>query len=87
MSGFDQIVLMTSGDVNVEVTGKRPLVIEADDNILPLLTTQVVNGRLELGSSGPIAASSVCESAGLNCHTAFALVRWAPWDSNPQPTG
>lgn len=57
VSGFDEIVLLTSGDVNVEVTGTESLEIEAEDNILPLLTAEVINGRLELGSSEPFSST------------------------------
>lgn len=52
VSGFDEIVVLGSGDVVVSVTGTESLQIDAEDNIMPLLTTEVVNGRLELGSSG-----------------------------------
>jgi hypothetical protein len=57
VSGFDEIVLLTSGDVNVEVTGTESLEIKADDNIMALLTAEVVNGRLELGSSEPFSTT------------------------------
>lgn len=57
VSGFDEIVLMTSGDVVVEVTGTESLEIEADDNVMSLLTSEVVNGRLELGSSGSFSTT------------------------------
>lgn len=57
VSGFDEIVLMTSGDVVVEVTGSESLEIEADDNVMSLLTSEVVNGRLELGSSGSFSTT------------------------------
>lgn len=57
VTGFDEIVLMTSGDVNVEVTGTESLEVEAEDNIMPLLTTEVVNGRLELGASEPFSTT------------------------------
>jgi hypothetical protein len=50
VSGFDEIVLRGFGDVVVEVTGSESLSIEAEDNIMPFLTTEVVSGRLELGS-------------------------------------
>jgi hypothetical protein len=49
-SGFDEIVVLGSGTVRVAVTGTESLTIEAEDNIMPLLTTEVRNGRLELGS-------------------------------------
>ncbi len=51
VSGFDEIVVFGSGEVIVTVTGTESLQIEAEDNIMPILTTDVVNGRLELGSS------------------------------------
>ena len=57
VSGFDEIVLMTSGDVVIEVTGTESLEIEADDNVISLLTSEVVNGRLELGSSGSFSTT------------------------------
>lgn len=57
VSGFDEIVLLGSGDVTVEVTGTESLEIEAEDNVMPLLTSEVVNGRLELGVEGPMATT------------------------------
>ena len=57
VNGFNEIVLMTSGDVVVEVTGTESLEIEADDNVMSLLTSEVVNGRLELGSSGSFSTT------------------------------
>ena len=50
VSGFDEVVLTGFGDVIVEVTGTESLTIEAEDNILPLLTSEVISGRLELGA-------------------------------------
>lgn len=55
VSGFDSIVLLGSGDVIVDVDGTESLVIEAEDNILPLLTSDVRGGRLELGASENIS--------------------------------
>lgn len=49
VSSFDEIVVKGSGNVRVDVTGTESLEIEAEDNIMPLLTTEVVAGRLELG--------------------------------------
>lgn len=57
VSGFDEIVLLGSGDVTVEVTGTESLEIEAEDNVMPLLTSDVVNGRLELGVDGSITTT------------------------------
>ena len=57
VSGFDEIVLLGSGDVIVSVTGTESLTIEAEDNILPLLTSEVRDGRLELGSDSSFSTS------------------------------
>ncbi|MDH3225530.1 MAG: DUF2807 domain-containing protein [Thermoleophilia bacterium] len=46
---FDEIVVSDFGQVVVEVTGAETLEVEADDNLLPLLTSSVSDGRLELG--------------------------------------
>lgn len=61
VSGFDEIVILGSGDVVVSVTGTESLLIEAEDNIMPLLTTEVRSGRLELGSE-----SSYSTNRGIN---------------------
>ena len=57
VSGFDEIVLLGSGDVIVQVTGTESLTIEAEDNILPLLTSEVRDGRLELGADESFSAT------------------------------
>ena len=57
VSGFDEIVLLESGEVIVTVTGTESLEIEAEDNIMPLLTSEVVDGRLELGATGSITTT------------------------------
>ncbi len=55
VSGFDEIDLSGSGRVLIAVTGTESLTVEAADNILPLLTTEVRNGRLELGARRSIS--------------------------------
>jgi hypothetical protein len=57
VSGFDHIKLVGSGDVVVDVTGAESLIVEAEDNILPILTAEVRNGVLELGSKESYTAS------------------------------
>jgi hypothetical protein len=57
VEGFDRITLATSGNVLVEVTGTDSLTIEAEENILPLLTSDVVDGVLILGSDGNFTSS------------------------------
>lgn len=55
VSGFDDLVLLGSGDVIISITGTESLTIEAEDNIMPLLTSRVADGRLELGSTESIS--------------------------------
>jgi hypothetical protein len=50
VSGFREVVLNGSGNVNIEVTGTESLTIEADDNLLPYLTSDVSGNRLTLGT-------------------------------------
>ena len=57
VSGFNEIVVLGSGDVTVSVTGTESLTVEAEDNIMPLLTTEVRNGRLELGAKESFSAT------------------------------
>jgi hypothetical protein len=55
VSGFDEIVLSGSGEVVVDINGTESLTIEAEDNIMPLLTTEVRDGRLELSTKSSIS--------------------------------
>src|SRR5262245_33803264 len=50
VSGFREVVLKGSGNLNIEVTGTESLTIEADDNLLPYLTSDVSGNRLTLGT-------------------------------------
>jgi hypothetical protein len=49
VSGFTKIDLSGAGDVIIEQNGTEALTIEADDNLIPKLTSEVVNGTLRLG--------------------------------------
>ncbi len=55
VSGFNEIVLGGTGQVDVEVTGTESLTIEAEDNIMPALETRVRNGRLVLDTNRSIS--------------------------------
>lgn len=46
---FDTITLSGSGSIIVTQTGEESLTVEADDNVLPVLTSEVHGRRLELG--------------------------------------
>lgn len=49
VSGFSGVSLSGAGALNIAQTGSESLSITAEDNILPLITTQVVNNKLEIG--------------------------------------
>jgi len=48
VSGFDSIAFSGSGKLEVDQNGTESLSISADDNLLPLLTSEVVGTRLVL---------------------------------------
>ena len=49
VAGFSDIRLSGSGQVILAQTGTDSLVVEAEDNLLPVLTSRVSNGVLHLG--------------------------------------
>jgi len=49
VSGFTQISIDGSGDAQITQGDTESLKIEAEDNILPLVTSEVVGGKLVLG--------------------------------------
>lgn len=49
VSNFTAIEVIGAGDVTIGVTGAESLSITADDNLLPLLTSEVKGGKLTLG--------------------------------------
>ncbi len=54
VSGFDEIDLRGSGEVRVTVDGSESLIIEAEDNIIDDLTSEVQGTTLVLGIDRPI---------------------------------
>jgi hypothetical protein len=50
LSGFTEIRLSGTGEVTVEQGDTESLTVEAEDNILPLLESRVIDGRLMLGA-------------------------------------
>jgi hypothetical protein len=49
VSGFDAVSVSAAGQLIVEQTGYESLEITAEDNVLPLIESEVRNGRLLLG--------------------------------------
>ena len=59
VSGFDQIVLNGSGDAQISQGDSESLKIEAEDNILPLITSEVQNGKLVIGLKNNTSISTL----------------------------
>lgn len=55
VSGFDSIALEGTGTVQVEFGDSESLVIEAEDNLMPLLSSEVRGGTLVLGATRTIS--------------------------------
>lgn len=55
VSEFDRIALEGGGELSITVGDGESLLLSAEDNLLPLLTTEVRDGRLELSSSESIS--------------------------------
>jgi hypothetical protein len=51
VAGFAGVTLSGAGRLIIEQTGREALTITAEDNILPLLTSEVRNGSLILGTA------------------------------------
>lgn len=49
VSGFTKIDLSGAGDVTIDQNGTEALTIEAEGNLMPKLTSEVVDGTLRLG--------------------------------------
>ncbi len=49
VSGFDELELKGLGSLSIEHTGSESLTVEAEEDVLPNLKTEVVNNRLIIG--------------------------------------
>jgi hypothetical protein len=54
VSGFTKIDLSGSGEVTIDQNGTEALTIQAEDNLMPKLTTEVVDGTLRLGEKSSL---------------------------------
>jgi hypothetical protein len=50
VGNFDEVTLSGVGQLHITQTGSESLTIEAEDNILPLLTSEVIGRRLKLST-------------------------------------
>lgn len=57
VSGFNEVVLEGSGTVSISITGSESLTIEAEDNLISHLTSDVRGGRLVLGTDTPMSTT------------------------------
>jgi hypothetical protein len=74
VEGFDEIAILTSGEVTVDVTGTQSLSVTTDDNILPLVTTESRDGTLTVGSRENTSYSPTDEVAYAVTATTFSGV-------------
>src|SRR5437588_11641926 len=49
VSGFSEVALLGTGTLTITQTGSEALTIEAEDNIMPKIKTEVTNNRLMIG--------------------------------------
>jgi len=61
--GFDEVELRGAGNLSIEQTGSESLTVEAEEDVLPKLTTEVVNDRLIIG---PKPGTTVCTTKPIN---------------------
>lgn len=57
VQGFTQVTLASAGDLTLVQSGTESLTIEADDNLLPHLTSTVSGGGLTLGADAAMHPS------------------------------
>jgi len=56
LAEFDEIELRIAGDLHVTIGEPTPLELKGDDNILPLIETEVRDGRLVISTERPLKA-------------------------------
>ena len=55
LAEFDAVELRIAGDLHITIGKPTPLQVEADDNIMPLITTEVVKKRLIISADKPFS--------------------------------
>jgi hypothetical protein len=63
VSGFEEVELRGVGNLSIEQTGSESLTVEAEEDVLPKLTTEVANDRLIIG---PKLGTTVHTTAPIN---------------------
>ena len=53
---FSGVTLAGAADVTVDVGGEQRVIVHADDNLLPTITTEVENGMLVVSQTEPVDA-------------------------------
>lgn len=57
IQGFSEVTFASAGDLTIVQSGTESLTIEADDNVLPHLTSTLSGGRLTLGTDASVHPS------------------------------
>jgi hypothetical protein len=65
VDGFDGVELRGVGNLFVEQTGRESLTVEAENGVVPEITTRIVDGRLIIGSA---SGSAVRTTRPINFH-------------------
>jgi hypothetical protein len=63
VSGFDEVEMRGAGNLTIEQTGSESLTVEAEEDVLPKLTTEVVNDRLVIA---PKPGATIRTTAPIN---------------------
>lgn len=61
IEGVDSVVLAFVGDLRITQGDEEKLVITADDNVMPLITTEVNDGVLTIGSKSTLGLQATTE--------------------------
>jgi len=68
VSGFDRLSLVGAGDVMITQGDEEALTVEADDNLIPYIMSEVQNGKLVLGFTDAAKRRNVRPSKKIMFH-------------------
>jgi hypothetical protein len=68
VSGFDRLSLVGAGDVMITQGEDEALTVEAEDNLIPYLMSEVQNGKLVLGFTDAAKRVNVRPGKGITFH-------------------
>ena len=72
VSGFDAVELRGAGNLSIRQTGTEGLTVEAEEEVLPKITTEVKEGRLIIG---PEPNTTICTNEPINYELTVDVLR------------